>query len=94
MSQFEKDFVSPTEMLAMTYKPHHDAINPSHYKFNGFDSSDVSLQVCERYKSKESPLVFNILKYVMRAPRKNGIEDLKKAQWYLNKLIEVYNVEE
>ena len=22
---------------------------------------------------------------------KNGVEDLKKAQWYLNKLIEVYD---
>ncbi len=31
----------------------------------------------------------NILKYLWRYPYKNGIEDLKKAQWYLNKLIEI-----
>ena len=33
----------------------------------------------------------NILKYLWRYNYKNGIEDLKKAQWYLSKLIEVKN---
>ena len=33
----------------------------------------------------------NIAKYLWRFKYKNGIEDLKKAQWYLNKLIEVYD---
>ena len=31
----------------------------------------------------------NIAKYLWRYKYKNGVEDLKKAQWYLNKLIEV-----
>ena len=31
----------------------------------------------------------NILKYIWRYRYKNGVEDLQKAQWYLNKLIEV-----
>lgn len=30
----------------------------------------------------------NILKYIWRYRYKNGTEDLKKAQWYLNKLIQ------
>jgi hypothetical protein len=30
----------------------------------------------------------NIIKYVTRHPYKGGLEDLKKARWYLNKLIE------
>lgn len=30
----------------------------------------------------------NIVKYVTRYKHKNGLEDLKKAQFYLNKLIE------
>ena len=37
----------------------------------------------------ESYLQGNILKYIWRYNYKNGTEDLKKAQWYLNKLIEV-----
>ena len=31
----------------------------------------------------------NVMKYLWRYKRKNGIEDLRKARWYLNKLIEV-----
>lgn len=32
----------------------------------------------------------NVLKYLARAGKKNSrIEDLKKAQWYLNRLIEL-----
>jgi hypothetical protein len=31
----------------------------------------------------------NIVKYISRYKGKNGVEDLKKARWYLNKLIEV-----
>ncbi len=34
-------------------------------------------------------LAGNIIKYVTRYPHKNGLEDLKKAQHYLEKLIEV-----
>jgi hypothetical protein len=30
----------------------------------------------------------NVVKYVARAPHKNGLEDLRKAAWYLNRLIE------
>lgn len=30
----------------------------------------------------------NAMKYVWRADLKNGVEDLKKAVWYLNKEIE------
>jgi Protein of unknwon function (DUF3310) len=29
----------------------------------------------------------NVLKYVSREKHKNGIEDLKKARWYLDRLI-------
>lgn len=32
----------------------------------------------------------NILKYIWRESQKNGLEDLKKAQWYLERLIDFY----
>ena len=34
----------------------------------------------------------NIMKYLWRYRYKNGIEDLEKARWYLDKLIEVRDV--
>jgi len=30
----------------------------------------------------------NVLKYMWRYEYKNGTQDLEKAQWYLNKLVE------
>ena len=36
----------------------------------------------------------NIAKYLHRWRYKNGIEDLKKAQWYLNKLVQEVEYEE
>ena len=33
--------------------------------------------------------ILNAFKYVWRAEKKNGVEDIKKAIWYLNKYIEL-----
>ena len=60
-----------------------DAVNhPSHYTFGKYEVVDVLLDWNLRY-----PLG-NVIKYVARAGKKGGpekmLEDLKKAQFYLN----------
>ena len=60
-----------------------DNINPKHYKQGKIEVIDFILD------QKMGYLESNILKYICRYKLKNGLEDLKKAQWYLNKLIEV-----
>ena len=35
----------------------------------------------------EGALFFNVFKYLWRYPHKNGIEDLKKCEFYLKDLI-------
>lgn len=35
--------------------------------------------------------ICNAFKYIYRASRKNGIEDIMKAKWYLDKFIELNN---
>ncbi len=66
-----------------------DVINkPSHYHSNGIDVIAFS----ELQFSKEELKGFyriNVLKYVTRFDRKNGAEDLKKAEFYLGKLKEL-----
>lgn len=63
-------------------------INPSHYQGN--------IECIEAIASALSPEEFkgflkgNILKYIWRESQKNGLTDLKKAQWYLEKLIDLY----
>jgi hypothetical protein len=64
-----------------------DKVNkPAHYQ-----GSIECIDAIESAMTKEAfrgYLKGNIIKYVWRYDRKNGVEDLEKAQWYLNKLIE------
>lgn len=58
----------------------HDSINPSHYR-KGIETYDYITSWDMGFTQG------NVIKYVTRYPFKNGLEDLKKAQWYLQKLI-------
>lgn len=67
-----------------------DNINPSHYKRLPKETivrigDNLALEEFKGY------LKGNILKYLDRYQDKNGVEDLRKMQWYLNKLIEIEN---
>lgn len=60
--------------------------NPKHYQSeNGLECIDVWVSLGIAKPACKA----NVIKYVWRYEQKNGIEDLKKAQWYLNKLIEL-----
>lgn len=58
--------------------------NPAHYTAGGIETLDY---IKAKVKDYPSYAAGNILKYVSRYEHKNGIEDLKKAQFYLNDLI-------
>lgn len=65
-----------------------DSVNhPSHYKgSNGIET----IECLESFLSPEGfegYLAGNVAKYVARYRDKNGLEDLQKAQWYLNYLV-------
>jgi hypothetical protein len=67
-----------------------DAVNsPLHYRYGKIEVIDYLMQVGSLYPGHQAVLVGNCLKYLSRAPLKGDKEkDLRKAQWYLNKLIE------
>lgn len=67
-----------------------DMINhPDHYQSaNGLEVIDVIEEFTSDLKGIEATDTGNILKYVCRWKKKNGIEDLKKAKWYLEHLID------
>ena len=66
-----------------------DIINkPNHYHKNNIDVIKFSeLQFDE--KELQGFFRINIIKYITRFDRKNKIEDLQKAKFYINKLIEL-----
>lgn len=63
--------------------------HPQHYNNGALETIDVIDDVAKHagYTSEEMFYVGNVLKYVMRAPSKNEVEDLEKARWYLDRLI-------
>lgn len=67
-----------------------DPVNhPEHYELSsGIECFDVILS-SQGLEAAKGFCVGNAIKYLFRAPRKNGAEDHKKARWYIDKLIEL-----
>ncbi len=85
MKQQWKDVVWDKEQQASGQS---DMVNsPPHYNQQGIECIDAIHAACG--ECFEYYLQGNIMKYLWRYRYKNGTEDLKKAQWYLEKLIEV-----
>tara|TARA_R100001440_G_scaffold74994_1_gene101161 strand:- start:37 stop:252 length:216 start_codon:yes stop_codon:yes gene_type:complete len=60
--------------------------NPSHYTSGDIECLDA-MKSCLSKEEFKGFLRGNIFKYTWRAPLKNKVEDYKKAQFYLTKLI-------
>lgn len=62
--------------------------NPAHYQSDsGLETIDVIEAFTADLVGYEAVETGNVLKYMCRWKRKNGLEDLKKARWYLDRLI-------
>jgi hypothetical protein len=62
-----------------------DPINPSHYKQGGIEC--IEAMKVALGGGFLGYLRGNAIKYLWRYDKKNGVEDLKKARWYLDRLI-------
>ncbi len=60
--------------------------SPPHYNQAGIECIDAIRAATD--DGYEYYLQGNIIKYLWRYRYKNGVQDLEKAQWYLQKLIE------
>lgn len=66
-----------------------DNVNhPLHYTQGGIECIDALKSATVGKKGIEAVCVANVIKYLWRFEEKNGLEDVKKAQWYLNRLIQ------
>ena len=74
---------------------------PKHYMLfeeEGIEVRDVVAKLVSKFDYQgypdNAPLFISdyvqLLQYIMRFMDKNGVEDLKKARWYLDKMIESY----
>lgn len=64
--------------------------HPDHYQLpNGMEAIDIIEAVTANLTGIEAFDMGNALKYQMRFKNKNGIQDLRKADWYIQHLISV-----
>lgn len=62
--------------------------HPEHYKSEtGLETINVIEAFTSDLKGIEAVDTSQVIKYICRWKKKNGIQDLKKAQWYLTHLI-------
>ena len=83
-SEFEKALEKGA--VKLVYETEHDAVNhPSHYTTGGIECIDcIKSALGENFMGF---LIGNVIKYSYRYRNKNGLEDLKKARWYLERAI-------
>ena len=65
-----------------------DPVNhPSHYTQGGIECIEAIEAACTGLTSDEGYYVGQVIKYIWRWKHKNGLQDLEKAKWYLERLI-------
>lgn len=68
--------------------PKEEINHPDRYKSGKYECIEVMVDVFGKEAAKDF-CKLNAFKYIWREKQKNGVEDIKKAVWYLNKLIEL-----
>ena len=68
--------------------------HPKHYTNGKYECIDIIEDVTKDLTGLEAVCTANVIKYMWRWKLKNGVEDLKKARWYLNKLIDNTEIKE
>jgi len=70
---------------------------PKHYMLfedKNIEVRDVIEKLVSKFSPQESGMFISdyvqLMQYLMRFMDKNGVEDLKKARWYLDKMISSY----
>lgn len=66
-----------------------DIVNhPQHYERNGIECIDVMIET-QGAEAVAAFCICNAFKYLYRWKHKNGVEDIKKAKWYIDKFLEI-----
>lgn len=67
-----------------------DNVNhPAHYTAGSIECIDALAAATEGLRGIEAVCTANAIKYLWRWKRKNGVEDLQKARWYIDRLIKI-----
>lgn len=77
---------SKEETSQKSYIPHDSVNNPNHYHRGGIECIDA-LEASMTKEQFLGHLKATAISYLWRYDLKNGLEDVKKARWYIDRLI-------
>ena len=84
--KIRKDALDEISRLGQEIDASDNVNRPSHYNQSGIECIEaIKASLGDGYQDYCKG---NVMKYLWRYKYKNGIEDLKKAQWYLNSMVE------
>lgn len=73
-------------------EPIPDAVHPNHYKLpGGMEVIDVEIALFGKEAVKEHCLC-TAAEYILRHKGKNGVEDIRKAHWWIEKFLELEGI--
>ena len=82
--------IEPT-LTTSSFDDEVDPVNkPIHYSQAGIECIEAIEAMTENMSGHTAPHAANVLKYLWRHEYKNGLEDIDKAIWYLNRLRKRY----
>jgi hypothetical protein len=67
---------------------HSDVDHPPHYTAGKIECIEAIEAATTGLEGLEAVCTANVIKYVWRWKKKNGLQDLEKAKWYLDRLIQ------
>lgn len=73
--------------MDLSYQKHDTVNHPAHYTAGKVECIEALESATENLSGIEAVCTANAIKYLWRWKHKNGAEDLKKARWYLDRLI-------
>lgn len=85
------DCMSGVDHWTSNDNPTNDPVNhPNHYCQGGIECIDA-MEAAFGKQTVADFCICNAFKYIFRCKNKNGLEDVKKAGWYLDKYLELYD---
>lgn len=73
----------------MSYETNDKMVShPDHYKSGKYEVIDIIDEFTKDLSGTEAVCTANAIKYILRWKKKNGIQDVKKAIWYLQHLVD------
>lgn len=86
------DYYDSHNNCIVEYVSNDPVSHPAHYQTkSGLETIDVIEAFTDGLNGIEATDTGNVIKYICRWKKKNGIQDLEKAQWYLQHLINHLN---